>query len=219
MYLAQKAQSYKKELELILNSSKHTVAPGREYCENCDPRFKILSSPEKTRNNLLLQKQIRYKDGHVIFNRTFQQYFKYLNPLQYESKHQTLRIAKKLEQYPNILAEYNFKLEKDVNNKKLVFLDQYLKENQISITDYKIGYLPLLMAFNQHSKSTPARLVQAPNRPGPCVNLTLDNSSQQANQDLDTSAETKTADMSNDDTESSSQPKCLSYNDCIKSYD
>ena len=181
MYLAQKAQSYKKELELILNSSKHTVAPGREYCENCDPRFKILSSPEKTRNNLLLQKQIRYKDGHVVFNRTFQQCFKYLSPLQYESKHQTLRIAKKLEQYPNILAEYNFKLEKDVNNKKLVFLDQYLKENQISITDYKIGYLPLLMAFNQHSKSTPARLVQAPNRPGPCIDFTPDNSPQPTN--------------------------------------
>ena len=104
-----------------------------------------------------MQKQIRYKDGHVVFNRTFQQYFKYLNPLQYESKHQTLRITKKLEQYPNILAEYNFKLEKDVNNKELVFLDQYLKENQISIADYKIGYLPLLMAFNQYSKSTPAR--------------------------------------------------------------
>ena len=84
-----------------------------------------------------------YKDGHVVFNRTFQQNFKFLNPLQNESKHQTIRIAKKLEQYPSILAEYNFKLEKDVNNKKLVFLDQYLKENQISIADYKIGYLPL----------------------------------------------------------------------------
>ena len=67
MYLVQKAQSYKKELESILNSSKNTVAPGREYCENCDPRFKVLSSPEKTRNNLLLQKQIRYKEGHVVF--------------------------------------------------------------------------------------------------------------------------------------------------------
>ena len=89
-----------------------------------------------------------YKDGHVVFNRTFQQNFKFLNPLQNESKHQTIRIAKKLEQYPSILAEYNFKLEKDVNNKKLVFLDQYLKENQIYIAEYKIGYLPLLMAFN-----------------------------------------------------------------------
>merc|ERR1712082_168235 len=121
--------------------------------------------------------------------------------------------------YPNILAEYNFKLEKDVNNKKLVFLDQYLKENQISIADYKIGYLPLLMAFNQNSKSTPACLVQAPNRPGPCINLKSDNSSQPVNQDLDTSAEVKPADKINCDTELSPQPKCLSYNDCIKSYD
>ena len=37
IYLAQKAQDYKKELELILNSSKHAVLPGREYCENYDP--------------------------------------------------------------------------------------------------------------------------------------------------------------------------------------
>ena len=126
--MVQKAQDYKRELELILNSSKITVPPGREYCENCDPRFKLLSSPEKTRNNLLLQKQITFKDGHIVFNRAFQQNFKFLNPLLNESKQQTIRIAKKLEQFPNILAEFNFKLEKDVNNKKLVFLDQYLKK-------------------------------------------------------------------------------------------
>ena len=71
------------------------------------------------------------------------------------------------------------------------------------------------MAFNQYSKSTPAHLVQAPNRPGPCINLKADNSSQ----DLDTSAEAKPTDMIYCDTELSPQPKCLSYNDCIKSYD
>ena len=115
--MAQKAQDYKKELELIFNYSKHRVLPGPEYCENCDPRFKLLSSPEKTRNNLLLQKQISFKDGHIVFNRAFQQNFKYLNPLYNESRKQTIRIAKKLEQFPNILGEFNFKLEKDVNNK------------------------------------------------------------------------------------------------------
>ena len=71
---------------------------------------------------MLLQKQITYKEGHVVFNRTFQQNFKFLNPLLNESKQQTIRIAKKLEQYQSILAEYNFKLEKDVKNKKIVFL-------------------------------------------------------------------------------------------------
>ena len=58
MYLTQKAQSYKMELEMILNSSKSYVLSDREYCENFDPRFKLLSTPEKTRNNLLLQKQL-----------------------------------------------------------------------------------------------------------------------------------------------------------------
>ena len=72
-------------------------------------------------------KKITYKEGHVVFNRTFQQNFKFLNPLQNESKQQTLRIAKKLEQYPSILAEYNFKLEKDVNNKKTSIFRSILK--------------------------------------------------------------------------------------------
>ena len=53
-YLAQKAQAYQMELEMILNSSKTNVLPGREYCENCDPRFKMLKTPKKTLNNLLL---------------------------------------------------------------------------------------------------------------------------------------------------------------------
>ena len=46
-YLIQKVQAYKKELELILHSSKNTVPPSREYCENCDPRFKLLNTPKK----------------------------------------------------------------------------------------------------------------------------------------------------------------------------
>ena len=73
LYLTQRAQAYKRELEMILNSSKSNVLPGREYCKNCDPRFKLLNTPEKTRNNLLLQKQLSFQDGHIIFNRAFQQ--------------------------------------------------------------------------------------------------------------------------------------------------
>ena len=57
-------------LEMILNSSKSNVLPGREYCKNCDPRFKMLSTPEKTRNNLLLQKQLSFQNGHIVFNST-----------------------------------------------------------------------------------------------------------------------------------------------------
>ena len=60
IYLTQKAQAYKRELEMFLNSSKSNVLPGREYYENCDPRFKLLNTPEKTRNNLLLQKQLSF---------------------------------------------------------------------------------------------------------------------------------------------------------------
>ena len=121
LYLTQKAQAYKMELEMILNFSKSNVLPGREYCENCDPRFKILSTPEKTRNNLLLQKQLSFQNGHIVFNRAFQQEFQYLNPLYHESKQQTFRIANKLSNFPNILHKFDYKFEKDMNTGKLMF--------------------------------------------------------------------------------------------------
>ena len=70
LYLTQRAQAYKMELEMILNSSKTNVLAGREYCENSDPRFKMLSSLEKTWNNLLLQKQLSFQNGHIVFNKT-----------------------------------------------------------------------------------------------------------------------------------------------------
>ena len=70
------------------------------------------------------------------------------------------------------------------------------------------------MAFNPHSTSTPARLVQTPNRPGVCINSKSNNYPQQENQTLEASAE-----IINCDNELSMKPKCLSYNDCIKNYD
>ena len=117
-----------------------------------------------------------------------------------------------MEQYPSILGEFNFKLEKDVHNKKFVFLDQYLKENKISAADYEISYLPLLVAFNQHSTSTPARLVQCPNRPG--IFPKPNSSSQQESQYFEVPAE-----LINCEDDLSTRPKYLMYNDCIKNYD
>ena len=70
-YLLQRAQAYKLELDLILNSSKGKVPLVREYCENCDPRFHFLQTPEKTCNNLLLQQQLSFKDSHIFFRRAF----------------------------------------------------------------------------------------------------------------------------------------------------
>ena len=75
IYLLQRAQAYKLELDQILNSSKRKVLPGREYCKNCDPRFHLLQTPEKTRNNLLLQQQLYFENGHNIFKRTLQPEF------------------------------------------------------------------------------------------------------------------------------------------------
>ena len=115
-----------------------------------------------------MQQQLSFKDGHIIFKHAFQSNFKILNPLFYDSQKQNIRIAKKLLNYPNILGEFNFKFEKDFNTKKLMFLDQYLKIYYIKADSYKAGYLPLLMAFNKNSKSTPCRIVQCPNRQAVC---------------------------------------------------
>ena len=153
---------------MTLNSSKSNVLAGREYCENFDSRFWLLSTPEKTRNNLLLQKQLSFKDGHIIFNRPFKQEFQYLNPLYHESKQQTFRIANKLTNFPNILKEFDYKFEKDMNTGKLMFLEDYLKTNNLKPNSCKSGYLPLWMAFNRSSQWTPCRMVQCPNSQAVC---------------------------------------------------
>ena len=52
-----------------------------------------------------------------------------------------------------------------------MFLDEYLKINNIKPGSYKSGYLPLLMVFNRNSQSTPSRMVQCPNRQAVCKPL------------------------------------------------
>ena len=91
-----------------------------------------------------------------------------------------------------------------------MFLDQYLEENKISSADYKAGYLPRLMAFNQNSSSTPCRLVHQPNRGGICryPNHT----------DLFPQGGHAEANPVNYETDLSIMPRCHSYNECIKIY-
>ena len=71
---------------------KYIIDVGREYCSHCDPHFKLIFSPEKTRNNLLLEKQISFKSNKIAFKPTFKRNFKYLNTLELESKCQSVRI-------------------------------------------------------------------------------------------------------------------------------
>merc|ERR1712240_247805 len=78
----------------------------------------------------------------------------------------------------------------------LMFLDDYLRSNDIKAGSYRSGYLPLLMAFNKNSQSTPCRMVQCPNRQAVC---------KPSKHHMAQETEDK--------------PKLLSYNDCIKSYD
>ena len=65
------------------------------------------------------------------------------------------------------MDELDYKLESDIRSKKLYFLSDYLKEHNLQGDEYSVGYLPLLMAFNKNSNSTPIRLVQTPNRAAP----------------------------------------------------
>ena len=168
-YLKEKAKLYKTELDIIIGKSKYQIPLGKEYCISCDPRFKLLMSPERTLNNLLLKQQLSFKNNRLIFRRSYKSTKQYLNPLKYDSMKQTVRIANKLVNFPLILQEFNHRFASDITSKKLFFLDTYLKENKINHKTYNYGYLPLLMAFNLNSSSTPCRMVQSPNRQARCI--------------------------------------------------
>ena len=131
-YLKEKAKLYKTELDIIVGNSKYQIPLGKEYCISCDPRFKLLMSPEKTQNNLLLKQQLDFKNNRLIFRRSCKSIKQYLNPLKSESKKQTIRIANKLENFPLILQEFNHRFASDISSKKLFFLDDYLKENKLN---------------------------------------------------------------------------------------
>ena len=88
-YLTQRGKDYKAELEVILGNSRFQIPIGRDNCAHCDPRFKLVLAPEKTRNNMLLRDQVTFDNNHIIFRRDFKPSFKTLNPLLYESKQQT----------------------------------------------------------------------------------------------------------------------------------
>ena len=46
-------------------------------------------------------------------------------------------IATKLTNFPNILQEFDYKFEKDLNTGKLMFLEDYLKTNNIKPNSYR----------------------------------------------------------------------------------
>ena len=184
---------------------KYIIDVGREYCSHCDPRFKLFFSPEKTRNNLLLEKQITFKSNKIEFRRTFKRNFKYLNTLELESKHQSVRIAKRITNYTNILNEIDYKLETDIWSGKLYFLSDYLKKHDLNGNEYSLGYLLLLLAFNKNSKSTPIRLVITPNRNGPARKRNMTNITTDTFQN-------------EDDGDTDNVRHSFSYNDTIRDY-
>ena len=84
----------------------------------------------------------------------------------------------------------DFKLETDIWSGKLYFLSDYLKKHDLNGNEYSVGYLPLLLAFNKNSNSTPIRLVITPNRNGPAKersmsNITSDGFQYEDNSDTD----------------------------------
>ena len=106
-----------------------------------------------------------------------------------------------------------------MNTGKLMFLEDYLKTNNIKPNSYKSGYLPLFMAFNRNSKSTPCRMVQCPNRQAVCK-PSKNTMVQDGKYDTQTSGKVTqsekydpTMNSSNCKDIQSDKPKLLSYND------
>ena len=137
-YLKLNAQAYKMDIQTILKD-KPVVDIGRENCSHCDPHFKLIFSPEKSRNNLLLEKQISFKSNKIEFRQTFKRNYRYLNTLEMESKRQSDRIAKIITGYKNILNEIDYKLETDIRSGKLFFLPEYLRKHNLKGNEYSIG--------------------------------------------------------------------------------
>ena len=65
-YLKLSAKAYKDDLMNILKDES-VIPLSRENCSYCDPRFKLIFSPEKSRNNLLLEKQISFQSNKIEF--------------------------------------------------------------------------------------------------------------------------------------------------------
>ena len=119
-YLKISEKAYKADLLNILKD-RPVIPLGRENCSHCDQRFKLIFSPEKSRINLLLEKQISFQSNKIEFRRMFKQIYKYLNTFEKESKNQTIRIAKRITNYQNILDELDYRMESDIRSKKLYF--------------------------------------------------------------------------------------------------
>ena len=65
--------------------------------------------------------------------------------------------------------------QKQIYNQENYFLPEYLKEHNLEGNEYSVGYLPLLLAFNKNSNSTPIRLVITPNWNGPAKERSMSN--------------------------------------------
>ena len=76
MYLEEQQASYESDLKFMLRDFtklNEDLDDGHRYCISCDPRVKILFSPKKTRNNILLSDQITYNQVNKViqFRRNF----------------------------------------------------------------------------------------------------------------------------------------------------
>ena len=101
-----------------------------------------------------------------------------------------------------------------------MFLDKYLQDNNIKTKTIRFGYLPLLMAFNKNSKSTPCRMVQCPNTQAVCKAELYETEPWKKEKNGQNSSPQQNHHMDNNTNELSTQkPKLLSYNDTIKDYD
>ena len=121
-----------------------------------------------------------------------------------------MRIARRITNYKNILDELDYKFESDIRSKKLYFLPDYLKVHNLQGNEHSLGYLPLLIAFNKNSNSTPIRLVQTPNRAAPAKRKFISDNTINNTQDKEESV---------DDNDDDRPKNAFSYNDTIRDYE
>ena len=64
-YLKINAQAYRIDIQTMLKD-KYIIDVGREYCSHCDPRFKLIFSPEDEIAKLF--ESTKHKCLHILFS-------------------------------------------------------------------------------------------------------------------------------------------------------
>jgi hypothetical protein len=150
---------------------------GKVGCSSCDPRRHSVLTSSTVANNSLLLRQLEWEPwghgrpgGRFVLNRLYRAAMSKYPSCDLSVKADTQNLISKMGNRPNTSRECSYRLQKDFLNDHCVFLTpsevKQLKVGFITFGEMKIRpvFLPQHCVYNPLSESTPARVVNVPNR-------------------------------------------------------